>query len=85
MSPLFKFKVKQDDKVVPLMVHADVISHLSQPLLAMMTGSTEEAKNKEVDWSDLDINTFVALYEFATTGNYQTLALSVRKRPRDAK
>lgn len=51
-------------------VHEKVISSLSKPLKALLTGSMKEAKEGRVVWDDVDEQTFVRFSQWAYVGDY---------------
>ena len=67
-SPLFTFIVGADKKEVTL--HSSALAGLSQSLNALMNGEMIEAKTRRVDWSDVDVDTFARLCEFAYLRDY---------------
>ncbi|KAB8232611.1 uncharacterized protein BDW43DRAFT_311996 [Aspergillus alliaceus] len=67
-SPLFTFTVGANKKEV--IVHSSPLAGLSQSLNTLMTGEMIEAKTRHVDWSEVDLDTFARLCEFAYLRNY---------------
>ncbi|CAG8238049.1 unnamed protein product, partial [Penicillium olsonii] len=68
VSPLFKFTVGAEKKDIT--VHSSALAELSPALNALMNGEMVEAKTRHVDWSEVDVDTFVRLCEFAYFRNY---------------
>ncbi|KXG53507.1 uncharacterized protein PGRI_005570 [Penicillium griseofulvum] len=67
-SSLVTFTVGADKKEIP--VHSSALAQLSQSLDALINGEIIEAKTKQVDWSEVDVDTFARLCEFACRRNY---------------
>lgn len=51
-------------------MHSSALAGLSQSLNALMNGEMIEAKTRRVDWSEVDVDTFARLCEFAYFRNY---------------
>jgi hypothetical protein len=64
---LFTFIVGADKEVT---LHSAALAGLSQSLNALMDGEMIEAKTRRVDWSDVDVDTFTRLCEFAYLRDY---------------
>ncbi|KAJ5196671.1 hypothetical protein N7449_007150 [Penicillium cf. viridicatum] len=67
-SPLFTFTVGANKKEVT--VHSSALAGLSPSLNALINGEMIEAKTRHVDWSEVDVDTFARLCEFAYLRNY---------------
>ncbi|KGO37452.1 hypothetical protein PEX1_012130 [Penicillium expansum] len=67
-SPLFTFTVGADKKQIT--VHSSAFAGLSRSLNALMNGEMMEAKTRHVDWSEVDVDTFARLCEFAYCRDY---------------
>ncbi|CAG7993643.1 unnamed protein product [Penicillium salamii] len=68
VSPLFTFTVGAEKQEIT--VHSSALAGLSPALDALMNGEMIEAKTRHVDWSEVDVDTFVRLCEFAYFRNY---------------
>ncbi|KAJ5396994.1 hypothetical protein N7509_005107 [Penicillium cosmopolitanum] len=68
VSPLFTFTVGTERK--EFVVHSSALAELSPSINPLMNGGMREAKAKHVDWSEIDIDTFIRLCEFAYFKNY---------------
>lgn len=53
-------------------VHGSAISRLSKPLAVLINGDMREAKEKLVQWPDIDEKTFVRFTQWAYTETYMT-------------
>ena len=51
-------------------VHSGLFSQLSEPFRALMTGAMRESEERVAELPDVEPNVFIALYEFASTGDY---------------
>ena len=67
-SPLFTFQVGPDKKEIT--VHSSALADLSQSLNTLINGEMLEAKSRRADWSDVDVDTFTRLCEFAYLRDY---------------
>ncbi|OKL64288.1 hypothetical protein UA08_00541 [Talaromyces atroroseus] len=67
-SPIFTFQVGQERKEV--IVHSGPLAGLSPALDTLMNGQMLEAKLRRVDWSDVKMDTFAQLCEFAYSQDY---------------
>ena len=65
---MFTFTLGADQ--TKLTVHSSALAGLSPSLDALMNGEMIEAKTRHVDWSEVDVDTFVRLCEFAYFRNY---------------
>lgn len=53
-------------------IHEGAFSKLSEPLKALLTGDTVEARQGRFEWHDVDKATFVRFTQLAYTGDYTT-------------
>lgn len=65
---MFTFTVGANKKEVT--VHSSALAGLSPSLNALINGEMIEAKTRHVDWSEVDVDTFARLCEFAYLRNY---------------
>ncbi|KAI0598235.1 hypothetical protein F4775DRAFT_187476 [Biscogniauxia sp. FL1348] len=68
-SKPFRFLVGPDKKAFTM--HADLVSHLSKPLAALINGNMKEAREGYAELPEVDEGTFVLFCQFAYTGNYR--------------
>lgn len=69
-SDFFTFVVGPNSKEYN--VHGTAISRLSKPLFVLISGDMREAKEKRVEWPDVDEKTFVRFTQWAYTQTYVT-------------
>ena len=70
LSPQFKFVVGSDGDCIN--VNSGILSGLSDPMEALMTNGMRESQERIVEWRDVETDVFVAMYQFAFTGDYDT-------------
>lgn len=70
VSDIFTFVVGTNGKEYN--VHGSAISRLSKPLGVLINGDMREAKEKRVNWPDVDEKTFVRFTQWAYTKTYVT-------------
>ncbi|RAL11744.1 uncharacterized protein BO97DRAFT_414996 [Aspergillus homomorphus CBS 101889] len=67
-SPLFTFIVGEERKKFP--VHSQALADLSPTLDKLLDGQMLEANVRQADWSDVEVDTFVRLCEYAYRSDY---------------
>ncbi|KAK0715480.1 hypothetical protein B0H67DRAFT_537892 [Lasiosphaeris hirsuta] len=67
-SKPFKLVVGPDKK--EFYMHSSLLSQQSEPLNVLVNGHMKEAAQQEVEWSDVDVGTFVRFCQWAYSGNY---------------
>lgn len=53
-----------------MLVHVELFSQLSQPLRALIESEMREKHERNVEFPDVEPDVFIALYEYASTGDY---------------
>lgn len=67
---MVKFVLGQELKCVN--AHSGILSRLSSPIKAALTGGMQESQTYVLEWPDVEFDVFSAMYEFAFTGDYVT-------------
>ncbi|KAK1658188.1 hypothetical protein BDP55DRAFT_638054 [Colletotrichum godetiae] len=69
-SRIVTFVVGRGDSTREFRVHEGVLTYLSEPLRALLTGGMQESLEGKIIWDDVKPATFLLLLDYAYTGSY---------------